>query len=118
MNIEGFISQTLQQIGAGIVAGQKQPGITVSPRPYLPDDPSNTATGHMIDQKSQRIIVLVQFDLSVVVQSKIGGDLSAKLEVLGVDFGGGKLEAGFDQTRVQRVKFHVPVTFPPSQNDA
>ena len=80
MNIEGFISQTLQQIGAGIVAGQKQPGITVSPRPYLPDDPSNTATGHMIDQKSQRIIVLVQFDLSVVVQSKIGGDLSAILE--------------------------------------
>ena len=38
--------------------------------------------------------------------------MKAGLEVLGVELGGGKVESGIDHTRVQRIKFEVPVSFP------
>ena len=63
---------------------------------------------------TRRIIVFADFDLSVVVRSEITAGASAKLEVLGFDFGGGKLDGGIDQTRVQRIKFQVPISFPAS----
>jgi len=34
--------------------------------------------------------------------------------MLGLDVGGGKIEGGIDHTRVQRIKFEVPVSFPVS----
>ena len=118
MNIEGFVSEALAQLGAGITKAYGKPGITVSPRPYMRDDNSNTAGTYMVDSSSERAIVLVEFDLSVVVRSKIEGEASAKLEVLGFDLGSGKIDGGIDHTRVQRIKFQVPVTFPPLENDA
>jgi hypothetical protein len=48
MNIESFASQTLEQLGAGIVKAHDKPGINVSPRPYMRDDPSNTAGDHLV----------------------------------------------------------------------
>ena len=60
------------------------------------------------------IVVFVQFDLSVVVRKRVEGGAKAGLEVLGLDLGGGKIEGGIDHTRVQHIKFEVPVSFPVS----
>ena len=46
MNIESFVSQTLEQLGAGVVKAHGKPGVTISPRPYMRDDTSNTAGDH------------------------------------------------------------------------
>jgi hypothetical protein len=67
MNVEDFVREALQQLGAGIASVQGRPGITVSPRPYMRDDPSNTAGDHLVDSSGQVIIEFVEFDLSVVV---------------------------------------------------
>lgn len=113
MDIERFVSQALEQLGAGVAKAQGKPGITISLRPYMRDDPSNTAGGHLVDSGSQAVIVFVEFDLSVVVRSHIAGGADAKLEVLGIDLGGGKIDSGIDHTRIQRMKFQIPVSFPP-----
>jgi hypothetical protein len=110
MNIESFVSQTLEELGAGVSKAHGKPGITISPRPYMRDDTSNTAGDHLVDSSSQRIIVFVEFDLSVVVRSQASGEAHAKLELLGLDMGGGKLDGSVDHTRVHRVKFQIPVS--------
>ena len=111
MNIENFVSEALEQLGAGIAKVHGKPGITISPSPYMRDDPSNTGD-YLVEVGTGRLVVFVEFDLSVVIRSQITGEAGAKLEVLGFDFGGGKLESGLDHTRVQRIKFKVPVSFP------
>jgi hypothetical protein len=112
MNVESFVSETLEQLGAGIEKAHGKPGVTISPQPYMRDDTSNTAGDHLVDSSSQTIIVFVEFDLSVVVRSHLAGEAHAKLEVLSLDMGGGKIDGSVDHTRVQRVKFQVPVSFP------
>jgi hypothetical protein len=109
MNIEEFISEALQQIGAGVSAASKEKGIEVNPRPFLNEN-ENTLAGHMITMKDSRPIVLVNFDLAVAVHSKIEGSAVAGLTVLGLG-GKGEMNTGIDQTHVHRVKFHVPIAF-------
>jgi hypothetical protein len=121
MDIESFISQALQQLGAGIEKARKTPngqlGIEISPTPYM-DEGSNTAGGRLIDSRTNAIINFVEFDLSVVVTKRVegGGEAKAKaklLQVIDLDFGGAELKGGIDHTRVQRIKFQVPVSFAP-----
>ena len=64
MKIESFVSQALEQLGAGIEKVKDKPGIRISPIPYT-DPSSNLAGGRLIDsQGNGAIIVFVQFDLS------------------------------------------------------
>lgn len=114
MDIETFVSETLVQLGAGIDKAKNKPGISIAPLPYARADNSNMAGDHLLDEQGNgAIIVFVRFDLSVVVRGHVEGGAKAGLEVLGFDIGiGGKLEGGIDHTRVQRIKFEVPVSFP------
>jgi hypothetical protein len=114
MDIESFVSEALEQLGAGVEKVRDKPGITISPEPILRDDPSNLAGDRIVTQSSRAIVVYVEFDLSVVVRSRVegGAEAKAKLEVLGLDLGGARMEGGIDHTRVQRIKFQVPVSFP------
>lgn len=116
MDIESFVSEALQQIGRGVWKSHGKKGVTVTPRPYLADNNSNTAGGHMIDSSTDRLIVLVEFDLSVAVRSTASGSAGAGLEVLGIG-GKGKVDAGIDHTRTQHIKFHVPISFTPQKSD-
>lgn len=112
MNVEEFVSESLRQIGAGVVRAAACPGINVSPRPH--GGPETSATvGHL--RADGKLIVLVEFDLSVSVQSKLEGTAGGGLTVLGI---GGKADVsgGLDQTRVQRLKFQIPVTLNPKAN--
>jgi hypothetical protein len=114
MNIESFVSEALEQLGVGVDKARGKPGVTISPRLYG-EDASIIASGHLIAKEGGRsIITFVEFDLSVVVTSHVEGSAGAKakLEVIGLDLGGAELKGGVDQTRVQRIKFQVPVSFP------
>jgi hypothetical protein len=117
MNIETFVSESLRQIGAGVEAAKKQQGYKISPRPLRAAGGSTEVAGNMVDCSTGTVIVLVEFDLSVVVRAKIEGEASAKLEVFSFDIGSGKIDAGIDHTRAQRIKFHVPVSFPEQTPD-
>ena len=113
MDIESFVSEALQQLGAGVDKVRDKPGIRISPTPYV-DENSNTAGDRLIDDRGGFIISFVEFDLSVVVRSNVQSvaGAKAKLEVIGLDLGGAELKGGLDHTRVQRIKFQVPVSFP------
>jgi len=117
MDIESFVSEALQQLGAGIEKARGSKGITISPPPYTRDDRSNLAGDHLLDSShgsNNIMIVFVDFDLSVTVTKHVEGSAGAKakLEVIGLDLGGAELKGGVDHTRVQRIKFQVPVSFP------
>jgi hypothetical protein len=111
MDIESFVSQALEQLGSGISKARGKPGITISPRPYRA---SSTVAGHLIDKSGGGGVNFVEFDLSVAVRSHVDSSAGAKakLEVIGLDLGGAELKGGVDHTRVQRIKFQVPVSFP------
>ena len=110
MNIQDFVSESLRQIGAGVVAGASHPGIEVSPRATGGAEVS-ASVGHLRGPGG-RFIVFVEFDLSVLVQAKVEGEAGGGITVFGM---GGKAEvsSGIDQTRTQRVKFHVPIMLKP-----
>jgi hypothetical protein len=110
MDIESFVSQALEQLGSGISKARGKPGITISPRPYR----VGSAAGYLFEKRGDYIVNFVEFDLSVAVRSHVGGSAGAKakLEVIGLDLGGAELKGGVDHTRVQRIKFQVPVSFP------
>ena len=74
---------------------------------------TNTAGDRAVEMRTHNIISFVEFDLSVAVRSHVDGsaEAKAKLEVIGLDLGGAELKGGIDHTRVQRIKFQVPVSF-------
>ena len=112
MDIESFVSEALEQLGAGIEKARGKPGIRVAPTPMLGG--GNKAADHAVTQGTRDIINFIEFDLSVAVRSHVDSSAGAKakLEVIGLDLGGAELKGGIDQTRVQRIKFQVPVSFP------
>jgi hypothetical protein len=113
MDIDSFVSQALEQLGSGISKARDTPGIRISPSPFI-NEHTNTAGDRVIDSRGHFIVSFVEFDLSVVVRSHVDGSAGAKakLEVIGLDLGGAELKGGVDHTRVQRIKFQVPVSFP------
>lgn len=58
MNIENFVSQTLKQLGAGVAKAQGEPGITISPSPYMRDDSSNLAGDRLIARPGHNVSCL------------------------------------------------------------
>jgi len=89
MDIESFVSQALEQLGAGIEKARSKPGITVSPRPLL-SERDNTAADRAVSHRGRDIISFVEFDLSVAVTSRVegGAEAKAQLQVIGLDLGG------------------------------
>jgi hypothetical protein len=117
MDIDSFVSQALEQLGSGITKARNAPSITISPLLYG-EDASIMSGGHLMTGRgiNRSIISFVEFDLSVVVQSRVEGSAGAKakLEVIGLDLGGAEAKGALDHTHVQRIKFQVPVSFPAS----
>jgi hypothetical protein len=117
MDVETFVSEALEQLGAGVDKARGKKGITISPIPYT-NEQTNTAGDRLVDSRGGGVVVtFVEFDLSVVVTSRVEGGAEAKakaklLQVIDLDFGGAEVKGGLDHTRVQRIKFQVPVSFP------
>ncbi len=113
MNIQDFVSETLRQIGDGVVAASTSKGIEISPRPLGGQD-ANKAVGSLVARDvndGRRLIEFIEFDLSVTVQAKVEGSAGAEIALSFIGGGKGEVSSGLDQTRVHRVKFRVPVIF-------
>lgn len=113
MDIDSFVSQALEQLGSGISKARGKPGIRIASQAFM-QERTNTAGDRLVEKGTRNIINFVEFDLSVAVRSHVegGAGAKAKLEVIGLDLGGAELKSGVDHTRVQRIKFQVPVSFP------
>jgi len=119
MNIQDFVSESLRQIGDGVAAASTNKGIEISPQP-LGGQAANVAVGSLVARGTgdgRRLIEFVEFDLSVTVQAKIEGSAGAELALPVIGGGKGEVSSGLDQTRVQRVKFRVPIIFKNPNND-
>lgn len=114
MDVETFVSEALEQLGASIEKVRGKSGIKISPSPYMQEG-SNTAGDRLVEIGTGKIVSFVEFDLSVTVTKRVEGEAGAKLQVVGIDFGGAGVSGGLDHTRVQRIKFQVPVSFPASR---
>jgi hypothetical protein len=112
MDVKSFVSQALEELGAGVEEVRDKPGIKISPRPYT-NEKTNTAGDRLVEIGTGNVITFVDFDLSVTVALRGEGSAGAKakLEVIGLDLGGAELKGGIDHTRVQRIKFQVPISF-------
>jgi hypothetical protein len=65
MNIESFVSEALEQLGAAVEKVKGKPGISVAPVPYA-EEGSNLAGNRLIDSRGNgAIAVFVQFDLTL-----------------------------------------------------
>lgn len=115
MDIEQFVSESLRQISRGVLEARNEKGISISPQTMVGRD--NTAGSHAVTMSHHYPVLMVEFDLSVAVQSKLEGGASGGLTVLGI---GGKADASssIDHTRIQRIKFEVPVTFVRPQKES
>jgi len=111
MKIQDFVSETLRQIGAGVIAAAAFPGIEVSPRPI--GGPEASATVGQLRGPGGKVIVFVDFDLSVVVQTKLEGETGAGISILGIGGGKAEVSGAIDQAHTQRVKFQIPVLLKP-----
>jgi hypothetical protein len=81
MDIESFVSQTLKQLGAGVAKAAKgNPGIKISPMV----DMSRIEGGLLVDAGTGSMINSVEFDLSVIVRSRVEGGAEAKVELLSI----------------------------------
>jgi hypothetical protein len=107
MNVQEFISESLRQISAGVASAKGEKGITISPQPEIN---SILASKQLVTSGDYRSIIMVEFDLSVTVQEKFEGEAGANLTVLGIG-GKGAVGSSIDQTRIQRIKFQVPIAF-------
>jgi hypothetical protein len=86
MNVAEFVQESLTQIISGIVAAQKiDGGEAVGAEMY---GAPNTPTGHLIQGGTSGIFTVVDFDISVVAESKAEG--KGGLRVWGI----GPAEAG------------------------
>jgi hypothetical protein len=115
VNLQGQMTAWTSSYSASTrVATNRSPGLTYS---YYPPEGALAQCGNkVVTQDGFQAIMLVEFDLSVAVQSKLEGEAGAGLTVLGVG-GKGEISSSIDQTRVQRIKFQVPIAFTPHAHE-
>jgi hypothetical protein len=101
MDLENFVTETLNQIFRGVEASRQtasDAGGEINPQAY-----GKT----MIYDNASRAIHAVEFDVAVTVEDK--GDAKAGISVMGIDAGISNTETN---STVSRIKFQVPVSLP------
>jgi len=112
MNIQDFVSETLREIGAAVIKGATHPGIDISPRPI--GGPEASTTVGKLRGPGGKVIVFVDFDLSVLVQAKLEGEMGAGISVIGIGGAKSDFSGAIDQAHTQRVKFQIPILLKPT----
>jgi hypothetical protein len=116
MDIEAFISHSMQQIFAGINAAQsatkdKYGGAKINPRGVtaVERDASGNIGPHEMHTKLQ--IYRVEFDIAVSVSesSKTSGAVGIHVAVFAA---GTKGETSTENSSISRIKFSIPVVWP------
>lgn len=110
MDIKGFVEIALTQIIEGAISANesiKESGALISSkdvRPLRESTTYNTTTGNLVN--------LIEFDIAVTVNEKDIAEGGAGIKVAGLSIGGGLQKESVNQT-ISRIKFTVPLTFPP-----
>lgn len=116
MKLNEFISQSLIEIGQGIIEAQKEyaefegMGGQVNPRGMTYSNPDLIAGQH---KATSRIAQTVEFDLMVADASESGKSGKAGIEVLGQGISGNASQVKNEES-VNRIRFKIPVVFPKS----
>jgi hypothetical protein len=104
MNVAEFVEESLSQILAGIRAAQKkEAGEAVGAEMH-----GNVPSGRLIHGGTSGIFTVVDFDISVIAESKTEG--KGGLRVWGV--GGAEVGAGLSNHHTSRVQFSVQLRIP------
>jgi hypothetical protein len=116
MDIQTFVSETLQQVITGIhsaqnTIGQGPTGAKINPRGIttLEKDPHGQRQPHDINTKLP--IHQIEFDIAVTVSESTEGKTGGGLLIAGLVLGGQKA-ATSENLSVSRIRFSVPVVWP------
>lgn len=103
MDLQTFITQTLNQILAGVAAAQEKEGGDKINARLLGQD----LGGHLIAGMPGEMFTKVDFDIAVTAETTGGGKGSVKVFSVGVE-GGGEHR----HEHVSRISFSVPILLP------
>jgi hypothetical protein len=104
MELDEFISKTLQQIVDGVESARRAKGNEIV---------NPTVVGIIPSGKSyvnERLIHYIDFDVAVTVQDSRDTQGGGKISVLGMNLGG-KMDASTQSQTVTRIKFDVPLAY-------
>lgn len=112
MNIEEFVSQTLQQITNGIVKAQEATAATgarINPAGSL--GIKQGASVLQTDTDAMTYVTDVEFDIAVTAGNEQASGANAGIKVMGMSLGA-KADVKYENEAVSRVQFKVPVAWP------
>ena len=111
MDVARFVAETLKQVMDGVREAQKH---DVGPRGQIGSARGDFAAGRMPGA------ITFELAVTVVTESSAGatGEAGSKIEVMGVNLGGAKLQGTVETGRMEQVvshvHFEVPITWPAS----
>lgn len=112
MELEEFISVTLNQIISGVKASKNVEENKDLIFPQVFDMSDHAPKGkYFIAKGSRKPVQMVSFDVAVTTEESKEKKEGIGVKVLGIDLGSQGKE-GTQGTSVSRIKFEVPITFP------
>lgn len=116
MDLQTFLSESLQQIIAGIHSAQEkikqgQSGAKVNPRGTTAVATDSQGRKQPCDIDTKLPIHQVEFDIAVTASESTEGKAGGGLLIAGLGIGGQKT-ATTENLSVSRIKFTVPVVWP------
>ena len=106
MNLQEFVSSSLQQIAAGVADAQSRDGRIAPLLGIGEDDPKILRTLHGTEG-----VFLVEFDVAVTVSETSEKGVGGGITVLSIAAAKGDLKRSLENSSVSRVKFSVPITY-------
>lgn len=111
MQLNEFITETLQQIFTGISdAKQSADDNGFQVNPWIVSGTSDM-TNVLVDRKTQTPVQKVDFDVAVTTVESEQSKGGAGIFVAGLGLGG-QIQSGAQNSIVSRIKFSVPISLP------
>ncbi|AVH34576.1 MULTISPECIES: trypco2 family protein [Vibrio] len=118
MELQGFISQTIQEIARGVLDAKEKLSDTnavVNPQDFALKEGNSVAFGRLhsddISRDDKKVVQKLEFDIAITVDETSKSGASGKISVLSIGVGG-ETESTNQSSSVSRVKFVVPMVFP------
>ncbi|RCW19650.1 hypothetical protein DET53_12010 [Vibrio parahaemolyticus] len=118
MELQGFISQTIQEIARGVFDAKEKLSDTnavVNPQDFALKEGNSVAFGRLhsddISRDDKKVVQKLELDIAITVDETSKSGASGKISVLSIGVGG-ETESTNQSSSVSRVKFVVPMVFP------
>ncbi len=124
VKLDQFVTETLVDIVNGVIAARKvieqssgRVATKPKPKPKSLSQLANEASGSLPSKADDLgISESVAFDLAVTTRAESTSNKSGQIAIWILQGGGGE-ESSIMGEQVSRIRFSVPLTFPPSQAD-